>query len=258
MHMKPIKQATHSVPRAKKAIPLRNRLRPLPPLLVALVVCAAGFSGCVSSIPVDSTFRRTRGAKVAVVTMEAPKATILHQGPQGALDIAINHAIASGGRRELEGYPSQASVDAAGSRFAARMGSLGYKADLLKVHPLRKEFHPHSFKSGAAKPLPGRETYLKGYDAALFLDMYAVGQIQVVYAFLPLSGRKATASISGSMFAIPDERRLWRSKFVLPNKVEAKAMEGSNSSKTATVVRAIDVAVAAQSKLLEQDFFSGF
>lgn len=258
MHIHPIKQTTRSAPRAMKAIPRRNRPIPLPLFLVALIVFAAGFCGCVSSIPVDAAFRQTRGAKVAVVTMEAPKATIMHDGPQGVLDIAINQAIASGGRRELEGYPAQASVDAAGSRFSARLSSLGYKTNLLRVHPSRKEFHPASFKPGATKSLPGRETYLKGYDAALFLDMYAVGKIQVVYGFLPLSGRKATASISGSMFAIPDGRRLWRSKVVPPNYVEVKAMEGSDSSQTANVFRAIDEAVAAQSQLLERDFFSGF
>jgi hypothetical protein len=214
----------------------------------------AGLAGCVSPIPVDQAFRQSRRAKVAVVTLEAPKATVIHQGSQGILDAVINQATSTGARQRLQDYPSQARLDAVGARFAKRLSGLGYKANLLEVHPSEKNFNPWLFKPSATNPLPGRDSYLKGYDAALFVDMSAVGQAQLVYGFIPLSGLKATVSLTGAMFANPDGRCIWRPKIQPPVN---KTTVGS-SSDMKNVYRAIDEAVESAAQALEQDFFTGF
>lgn len=225
--------------------------------LLTFCMFTAGLAGCVSPIAVDPGFRQSRNAKVAVVTMEAPKATVMQQGSQGILDAVINQAVASGARKRLEDYPSQARLDAVGARFAKRLSGLGYKATFVGVHPSRKDFNSYMFKPSATKPLPGRDTYLKGYDTALFVDMPAVGQVQLVYGFIPLSGRKATASLLGAMYSKSDGKCVWRSRFLPPNFMEGKSTEGP-SSDMANVYRAIDQAVEAQAQALEQDFFMGF
>lgn len=215
---------------------------------MGLCILVAGVSGCVSPAPLDPAFRQSRNAKVAILTMEAPKATVEQQGSQGLIDIAINQAASSAAKRRLADYPSQARLDAVSARFARRLSALGYKPTLLKNHPSRRDFAPYAFEPSSKKPLPGRDTYLKGYDAALFLDMPSVGQVQLVYGFIPLSGRKATASLLGAM---------WRSNLLLGNYLTGQATTGP-SSDVGNVFQAIDQAVEAQAQALEQDFFKAF
>jgi hypothetical protein len=189
--------------------------------------------------------------------MAAPKARVMQQGSQGLLDYAINQGTSSGRNKRLEDYPSQARVDEVGARFTKRLNSLGYKATLLSVHPTNKEFNHINFTPSASKPLPGRDTYLKGYDAMLVVDMPAVGQSQLVYGFVPLSDRKATAAFQGSMFSIPDGKRTWRSALAVPNYLQGQPTQGS-SDDISNVFHAIDLAVNTQSKALEDDFFKNY
>jgi hypothetical protein len=206
-------------------------------------------SSCIGPVPLDPGFKQARGTRVAVITMEAPKATVFHVGGQGVLDYAINQATASGRIKQLSDYPSQAKLDELGARFTSRLNAAGYKAAQLSVHPTIKEINPVLFKAGPKKALPGRDTYLQGYDAALYLQMPMVGQQQLVYGFIPLSGRSPFVMLQGAMYAQPGGRRLWRSPLSNLRRV--------SGTKSDDIFQGIDAEVEAKGRLLEADFFRG-
>lgn len=225
--------------------------------ILALFVTSTILSSCISNQPVSAAFRQNRAARVAVVTMQAPKAQVMHIGGQGIVDFAVNQAIASGRNRRLADYPAQAKLDEVGGRFVRRLNSLGYQAALIQEHPSKKGFVPFIFKGSAHKPLPGRDTYLRGYDAALFIDMPQVGQSQTVYAFIPLSGRKADAMLTGALFSVNDGKRLWR---CLPKTPKARGIQTTQgpSSDINNIFRAIDCVVDDRAQALEADFVRGY
>lgn len=230
---------------------IRTLLRPY---LVASTFI--GLVGCSSQVPMSATFKQARGSKVAVMTMRAPTARVMQQGGQGLLDMAINQATSSGRNHRLEDYPSQAQVNAVGERFASRLNSLGYKATLLSDHPTAKEFNHYNHRGGSKKPLPGADSYLQGYDYLLVIDMPAVGQIQLVYGFIPLSDRRAAAALQGSLLSCLDGKPLWRSAMAQPNYFKGKATEGS-SAETGNLYQAIDKVIEQEAGKLEAAFFSG-
>lgn len=211
---------------------------------------------CSTQIPVVSSFKQARGSKVAVITMAAPTARVMQQGGEGIVDHAINQATSSGRNKRLADYPSQARADAVAARFASRLNSLGYKATQLTAHPTAKEFNHYLYKPGPKKPLPGADSYLKGFDSLLVIDMPAVGQSQLVYAFVPLSDRKAVAAFTGSLISCSDGKHLWRSSQGLPNYFKGQSTEGT-SADTANIFKAIDAAVDQESRKLETEFFTG-
>lgn len=211
----------------------------------------------MSPQPVDAAFKANRNQKVAVVTLAAPQATVHHVGGQGLLDMALNQTFASKGRKRLEDYPSQSRLDDVGRAFAKRLGSYGYKADLVSEHPAQKDFAPMVASPSAAKPIPGRDTYLKGYDAALFISMPMVGQAQMVYGFVPLSNRNGMALMQASMFSTGEQKRLYRSPIGNVGPGAGCSVEGDKDN-IDNIYRAVDKAVQQSGGTLERDFFRGF
>jgi len=222
--------------------------------IVLAPVAACGFAtSCVGPVPVDASFIAQRNQKVAVITMEAPKATVHHVGNQGLLDMAVNHATSTGSRSQLESYPSQTKLNAVGDLFAKRLNGLGYKATHLTVHPPMKDFNPALAKPTSSKPIHGTGTYLNGYDAAIYISMGAVGRVKQVYAFIQLSRSNAIATLHGNMFATATQKRLWRSPLALTG--PGVPVEGDSDQE---VFRAIDASLQGSSTVLEIDFFSRF
>ena len=224
--------------------------------LVAALVLLTSFTSCFSPQPVDAAFKANRKQRVAVVTMEAPKASVHHLGGQGILDMALNQAFASKTRKRLEDYPSQAKLDEVGRQMVAKLRSSGYQADLMADHPKLKDFAPIIAKPSDKKPIPGRGTYLQSYDAVIYIAMPIVGQVQMVYGFIPLSDRNAAAVINGSMFETRTQKRIWRSPLGNPatNNVDVTG-DGSNID---NVFQAIDRALQASSTTVMGHFFTGF
>jgi hypothetical protein len=223
--------------------------------LLNLLFIVAGVS-CISPQPVDAGFKARKGQKVAVVTLAAPTATVHHIGGQGLLDIALNQSFASKGRKRLEDYPSQTRLDDVGRRIAQRLNAIGYKANLVAEHPDPKNFAPMIAKPSVSKPIPGRDTWLKGYDAALFIAMPMVGQAQMVYGFIPLSGRNGMALMNASMFSVLEQKRLYRSPLGQAGPRPNCAVEGAGDDIT-NVFRAVDKAVNLAADELHSDFFKG-
>jgi hypothetical protein len=211
--------------------------------------------GCSGNMPLDSTFKQSRSAKVAVVTMKAPLAAVHYGGGQGILDIALNQAISADRTKMLHHYPSQARLDGVGTRLANRLRLEGYKATHLDFHPNLSEFEPYAGKTSGDKPIPGVSTHLKGYDAVLFLCMPAVGQFQKVYGVIPLSFRNPHVIVYGALLSVPDGRRLWRKR--PPDEIQDDEYPEENSNMD-QVFRAIDSIVARRASELEADFFRGF
>lgn len=213
---------------------------------------AVGMVSCSTAVPMDSGFKSNRNARVAVVTAVAPKATVMQQGNQGLLDALINAARTSGAKDRLESYPSQAKLDEVGAATAKRLAGLGYKATLIKEHP-PADYNHRFAKPGSSKPIPGLDSYLKGYDAALFISMPFVGQTQAVYSFIPLGSRTGAAVLDGSLLNLPDSKVLWRKEIsfepqaTTPVKGDAKDMRA--------VFESINAAVAAESELFERSLF---
>jgi hypothetical protein len=203
-------------------------------------------------VPVDPGFKANRGQKVAVITMKAPQAGMHHIGNQGLLDMAVNHATSTGSRHQLKNYPSQKKLDEVGEQFAKRLNSKGYKATLLGVHPELTDFNPTLAKPDAKKPIHGSDSYLKGYDAAIYLTMPVVGRSKAVYAFIPLSRANAIAPIQGSMFATSTQKRLWRSGLISIDPGSGVRVEDDSD---AGVYSAIDKAARISSDSLQEDFF---
>lgn len=223
-------------------------------LALVAVPIACLFSSCFGPVPVDSGFKAKRGQKVAVITMKAPQAGVHHVGNQGILDMAVNHATSTGSRHQLKNYPSQQKLDEVGSQFAKRLNSKGYKATLLDVHPEVKDFNPTLAKPDAKKPIHGFDSYLRGYDAAVYLTMPAVGRSKAVYAFIPLSRANAIAPLQGSMFDTASQKRLWRSGLVSIDPGSGVRVENDSD---AGVYRAIDKAAQMSSDGLQAEFFNG-
>ncbi|MCW1887057.1 hypothetical protein OKA04_20130 [Luteolibacter flavescens] len=233
---------------------LSHQLRRLLSLPVAIVSLA--LASCYGPVAVDQSFKSNRQMKVAVITMQAPTASVHHVGSQGLLDMAANHAMATGGRRELESYPSQAKLDEAGKQFAKRLSSHGYKATHLpSIHPTYKDINPMTAKPSASKPIPGTGSYLNGYDAAIYLSMPAVGRAKLVYAFIPLSGSSAIAPMQGAMYSTSDQKILWRSAIPVINTGDGVSIDGDGKD---ALYRAIDTAVKASSDKVQSHFFEGF
>lgn len=232
---------------------LRIPLRRLALFSAGLLTLA--LASCHGPVPVDPAFKSNRKQKVAVITMQAPVASVHHVGRQGLVDLALNQAMATGGRRELDDYPSQARFDEVGKQFAKRLSGLGYKATHLAVHPTQKEFNPATAKPTAAKPIPGTGTYLAGYDAAVFLSMPAVGRAKMVYGFIPLSGSSAIAAMQGTMYATADQKLLWRSPIPMINPHDGIDIEGDG---TEALFRAVDASVKRSAGGIEANFFNGF
>lgn len=224
-------------------------------LAFVAVPIACLLSSCFGPVPVDSGFKAKRGQKVAVITMQAPQAGVHHVGNQGLLDMAVNHATSTGSRHQLKNYPSQKKLDEVGDQFAKRLNSAGYKATRLNVHPELKDFNPTLATPNASKPIHGHDSYLKGYDAAVYLTMPAVGRSKMVYAFIPLSRSNAIAPIQGSMFATADQKRLWRSRLISIDPGSGVRVEDDSD---AGVYRAIDKAAQMSSDGLQAEFFNGF
>ena len=212
---------------------------------------------CMNPQPVDAAFKANRKQKIAVVTLVAPKATVHHVGSQGLLDLALNQACSVKGRKRLEDYPSQTRLDDVGRTFAKRLIDYGYKAEVVGQHPDQKDFAPMMAEPSASKPLPGRDTYLKGYDAALFIAMPVVGQVQMVYGFIPLSNRNGTALFHGAMFSTSEQKRLYRSPFGAVLAAPGCDVQGDKENMD-NIYRAVDKAVQYAAGLLEKDFFKGF
>lgn len=223
--------------------------------LFAASLITLALASCYGPMSVDPAFKSNRQQKVAVITMQAPAASVHHVGSQGLVDLALNQAMATGGRRELDDYPSQARLDEAGKRFAKRLSSLGYKATHLAVHPTQKEFNPAIAKPSVSKPIPGTGSYLAGYDAAVFLSMPAVGRAKAVYGFIPLSGSNAIAAMQGTMFATSDQKLLWRTPMPVINPSDGIDIEGDGKE---ALYRAVDAAVTRSSGGIEVHFFNGF
>jgi hypothetical protein len=223
--------------------------------MLPLAIASLALASCFGPKPVDPAFKANRQQKVAVITMQAPVASVHHVGSQGILDHALNQAMATGGRRELADYPSQAKLDEAGKQFAKRLSSHGYKATHLTVHPTYKDINPAIAKPTAAKPIPGTSSYLAGYDAAVFLSMPAVGRAKVVYAFIPLSGSSAIAPMQGTMFSTADQKLLWRSPMPVVNPGNGVAIDGDGKE---PLFRAIDAALKGSSDQVQGHFFNGF
>lgn len=227
-----------------------RRLRLLPLALASLAMAS-----CYGPKPVDPAFVANRQQKVAVITMTAPAASVHHVGSQGLLDLALNQAMATGGRRELADYPAQAKLDEAGKRFAKRLSGYGYKATHLADHPTYKEINPATAKPTTAKPVPGTGSYLAGYDAAVFLSMPAVGRAKHVYAFIPLSGSNAIAPMQGTMYSTRDQQLLWRSPMPVVNPGNGVDIDGDGKE---PLYRAIDAALKNSSDQVESHFFQGY
>jgi len=211
---------------------------------------------CMSPQPVDAAFKANRKQKVAVVTLAAPKAAVHHIDGQGLLDMALNQAFSAKGRKRLEDYPSQVRLDDVGRNFAKRLSSYGYKADLMGQHPDQKDFAPMMATPSATKPIPGRDTWLKGYDAALFIGMPMVGQAQMVYGFIPLSNRDGMALMHGAMFATGDQKRLYRSPIGVATAAPGCEVQGDKDN-IDNIFQAVDKAVQHSAGELEKDFFKG-
>jgi hypothetical protein len=225
-------------------------------LFLPVAIASLTLASCFGPVPVDQSFKANRQLKVAVITMQAPVASVHHVGNQGLLDMAANHAMATGGRRELQEYPSQAKLDEAGKQFAKRLSGYGYKAThLSSVHPTYKDINPTTAKPTTAKPIPGTGGYLAGYDAAIFLSMPAVGRAKLVYAFIPLSGSSAVAPMQGAMYSTTDQKILWRSAVPVINPGDGIAIEGDGKE---PLYRAIDTAVKTSSDRVQSHFFEGF
>lgn len=224
--------------------------------LLALALALGGVS-CMSPQPLDAAFIANKKQKVAVVTLAAPKATVHHIGGQGLLDMALNQAFSVKGRKRLEDYPSQARLDEVGTHFAKRLTETGYKADFIAgQHPEQKDFAPMVASPSASKPIPGRDSYLKGYDAALFISMPMVGQAELVYGFIPLSNRDGMALMHGAMFTTGDQKRLYRSPVGKVGPGKGCAVEGDKDN-VDNIFKAVDKAVKFTSEDLEKDFFRG-
>lgn len=232
---------------------LRAPLRRL--FLASAGLLTLALASCYGPVPVDPAFKSNRKQKVAVITMQAPVASVHHVGRQGLVDLALNQAMATGGRRELDDYPSQAKLDEVGKQFAKRLNGLGYKATHLAAHPTQKEFNPATAKPSASKPIPGSGTYLAGYDAAVFLSMPVVGRAKIVYGFIPLSGSSAIAAMQGTMFSTADQKLLWRTPMPAINPHDGIDIEGDG---TEALFRAVDAAVKRSAGGIEANFFSGY
>jgi hypothetical protein len=219
--------------------------------VLALALMVTGVS-CVSPQPLDATFRANRNQRVAVVTMQAPKATVHNLGGQGILDVVLNQAFTAKSRKRIEDYPSQAKLDAVGAQLAQRLRAAGYKADLLGQHPEASTFNVLFAKPSAQKPIPGEGSYLKGYDAALFVSLPMVGQCQQVYGFIPLSGRSPIAPLNGAMFATGSQKLLYRAP-------QAQLVGGAEcgSEDMETIFRTIDAELQKSRSALESDLAKG-